>query len=483
MGISVGGDSNKGIPSRIRDLRAIEGEGDAGGTMAKSKRRLSRPTGHLKRKAPKARPQKAVTVPMGRDARRRVRLGVVLVDCMMSNRDPHGVVRIPANELVAKDADGANAIITSAEIEAFAARMIASGKVQEATKVEGGYALKIASRQPQGAAVQGASRPGTASRREAANGDQLMRAVLYAAAAGAAQHKQIRTRVLAGLGIKASGSTMNGTMLASRLAACVARHCSLGNLRRDGKLLLLTEVGKTRLDNPTPFSSKELPKGLGGEPDKSAMPTKRTPMTRAKTSQVLTAIRRMPPDRLMVVWNNAIRTLADPSKRMDNDAALRIVEAVENAWDALELANDDYFKWPSTETGNRTSGTAIPEMQKDGMLSYLEYHVGKTADIPAAVRHSILARVFEGKLPRVFPLDYMRQWGEPKTSARLRKMAESIASCTRSAKRRDEDRLDEAIRQWEQDLEFLYQRYYVGRFGFGWPSTSIYESVRVGSRL
>ncbi|MER8374458.1 hypothetical protein [Mesorhizobium sp. M0488] len=40
------------------------------------------------------------------------------------------VVRIPADKLVAKDADGVNAVITSAEIEAFAARMIASGKVR-----------------------------------------------------------------------------------------------------------------------------------------------------------------------------------------------------------------------------------------------------------------------------------------------------------------------------------------------------------------
>lgn len=450
--------------------------------MAKSKRRLSKPTGHPKRKAPKAKLQKAVTVPMGRDARRRVRLGVVLVDYMTSNRDPQGVVRIPADELVAKDADGGNAVITSAEIEAFAARMIASGKVQEAAKVDGGYALKIASRQPHGAGVQGAPRPGSASRREAANGDQLMRAVLHVAAAGAAQHKQIRTRVLAGLGIKASGSTMNGTIFASRLAACVAKHCSLGNLRRDGKLLLITDAGKKRLADSTPFSPEELPKGLGGETDKSAIPTKRAPMTKAKTRQILSAIAGMPPDRLMVVWNNAIRTLADQSKRTDHVAAVRIIEAVENAWDALEIANDDYFKWPSTEPGKRMAGTIIAEMQKDGMLSYLEYHVGKTADISAPVRHSILERVFEGKLPRVFPLDYMRQWGEPKTSARLRKMAESIASFTRSAKRRDEDRLDEAIRQWEQDLEFLYHRYYVGRFGFGWPSTSVYEPVRVRDR-
>ena len=46
-------------------------------------------------------------------------------------------------------------------------------------------------------------------------------------------------------------------------------------------------------------------------------------------------------------------------------------------------------------------------------------------------------------------------------------MAESLAAFARTAKRHDEDRFDEAIRHWEQDLEFLHDGYYVGRFGFG----------------
>jgi hypothetical protein len=35
----------------------------------------------------------------------------------------------------------------------------------------------------------------------------------------------------------------------------------------------------------------------------------------------------------------------------------------------------------------------------------------------------------------------------------------------RNAKRSDEGRLEEASRKWEQDLEFLHDRYHVGRFG------------------
>jgi hypothetical protein len=32
-----------------------------------------------------------------------------------------------------------------------------------------------------------------------------------------------------------------------------------------------------------------------------------------------------------------------------------------------------------------------------------------------------------------------------------------------------------AIGEYEQDLEFLFETYYVGRFGFGWPSTRLDE--------
>lgn len=45
----------------------------------------------------------------------------------------------------------------------------------------------------------------------------------------------------------------------------------------------------------------------------------------------------------------------------------------------------------------------------------------------------------------------------------------------------DTERLPENVnlRQWEQDLEFLHDRYYLGRFGFTWPSPSIHGEASV----
>ena len=106
-------------------------------------------------------------------------------------------------------------------------------------------------------------------------------------------------------------------------------------------------------------------------------------------------------------------------------------------------------------------------------MQYLDYRVGRTNGEAAPTRHAILGRVFEGALPPVFPVDYMASWGKPATVQRLQKMAESLAAFTRNAKRRHDERMDDAIKHWEADLQFLYDKYYVGRFHFGWPDTHV----------
>jgi hypothetical protein len=36
--------------------------------------------------------------------------------------------------------------------------------------------------------------------------------------------------------------------------------------------------------------------------------------------------------------------------------------------------------------------------------------------------------------------------------------------------------LSRAIGEWEQDLTFLYERYYLGLFRFGWPDTEPFDA-------
>jgi hypothetical protein len=47
---------------------------------------------------------------------------------------------------------------------------------------------------------------------------------------------------------------------------------------------------------------------------------------------------------------------------------------------------------------------------------------------------------------------------------------------TRNAKRRDPVALSRAIDEWEQDLMFLYERYYLGLVWFGWPVTEPFDA-------
>jgi len=179
----------------------------------------------------------------------------------------------------------------------------------------------------------------------------------------------------------------------------------------------------------------------------------------------------MEPDKLANIWKNAVKNLAEG--KIEKSARL-VLEAVEKEWARRStFPPDQWFKWPGTEAKKGSGGLLIDNPLGEGMLSYLEYRVGRISGQATPVRQAILDRVFASALPPVFPKEYMDSWGESNSASRLRKMAETIAAFARNAKRRDDDRLDEAIRQWESDLEYLHDRYYVGRFGFGWPTTSI----------
>jgi hypothetical protein len=92
--------------------------------------------------------------------------------------------------------------------------------------------------------------------------------------------------------------------------------------------------------------------------------------------------------------------------------------------------------------------------------------------LPAIKRRELLAIAFELNVE-----DYVseiafewNEWGGPGTADRLRKIAESLASFTKNAKRNPRDFIN-AISEWEEDLDFLFHEYYVGVFHFGWVKT------------
>jgi hypothetical protein len=99
--------------------------------------------------------------------------------------------------------------------------------------------------------------------------------------------------------------------------------------------------------------------------------------------------------------------------------------------------------------------------------------VGVTNGVSIVERKAILKEVYEREIPPVFTPNYLAEWGAPGSSARLKKMAETLAAFARNAKRRGEVELDVAISDWEDDLRFLYDKYYVRRYFFQWPKVKL----------
>lgn len=149
-----------------------------------------------------------------------------------------------------------------------------------------------------------------------------------------------------------------------------------------------------------------------------------------------------------------------------------LVSAIEVEWQRrsrIRHSPDEYFDWPSTEAKRGKGDLQAPEWATEGVLSYLGYHVGNNSNLLGAQRHAILRRAFLMHLPPIESPTYMLGWGAPESVDRLRKMANSLASFARQAKRRITFDMTEAVEAWETDLAMLNDEIYVGRFGFGWP--------------
>ena len=132
---------------------------------------------------------------------------------------------------------------------------------------------------------------------------------------------------------------------------------------------------------------------------------------------------------------------------------------------------EGYFEWPSTDAPASTYGFSGDVFSyQEGLLTYVGYHVGRVQGVSTSIRQQILDCVFHNQLPRVQSPEYMQEWGDPRTAIRLHKLADTLASFTRNAKRRTDGDISDAIADWEYDLNYLHHKYYVRRFRFAWPS-------------
>ena len=111
------------------------------------------------------------------------------------------------------------------------------------------------------------------------------------------------------------------------------------------------------------------------------------------------------------------------------------------------------------------------ELVEESPLHVLGYRVGRTGE-DTVTRRRILRRAFTGKLPIVDSIEYMESWGEPESPKRLKKIADNIASYSGGMRNRPNPS-EQAIEDWESDLEWLREEFYHGHFTFHWPATYV----------
>jgi hypothetical protein len=135
--------------------------------------------------------------------------------------------------------------------------------------------------------------------------------------------------------------------------------------------------------------------------------------------------------------------------------------------------NPDFFHWPTTNAPVGLGKIVNADWPDRGLLRYFGYAVGQKGK-SISYRKAILSRVFElDALPTIVSSAYMADWGDRCSSARLKKMAYSIATFCRNAKRKRFAWMRHAIENYEDDLAWLKVSYYDGRFDhrFRWPTT------------
>lgn len=136
-------------------------------------------------------------------------------------------------------------------------------------------------------------------------------------------------------------------------------------------------------------------------------------------------------------------------------------------------------EWPEeAELSESAALSANHFAHSTGLLTFMGYHVGQGSPLLPPRRREILQYILLGRLPNVNDRLYMQEWGEPGTDHRLRKLANTLATLARNARRRRSESWHQAIYEWEEDLRFIKQTYYdTHARDWRWP-----ETVRRGTR-
>lgn len=151
-----------------------------------------------------------------------------------------------------------------------------------------------------------------------------------------------------------------------------------------------------------------------------------------------------------------------------------LIAAISTYWQEqrrLCQLDPDYFKWPSTIAWIGGGPFADSNLEQEGALKLFGYAVSNMEDLSDQERQYRLDTVFGAVIPPFTSWDRVAEWGEPRSAARLKKMANCLAAFARNGARRRADWMEGPVAKWREDLGYLRKKYYRDKFGFDWPTT------------
>ncbi|WP_445000248.1 hypothetical protein [Halomonas mongoliensis] len=162
--------------------------------------------------------------------------------------------------------------------------------------------------------------------------------------------------------------------------------------------------------------------------------------------------------------------------KVNNSNLAKLRNEINNIYSGgLKRGLERLFKWPTTEAPDALKSLFVDGWVQQGMLQHFDYHVGSGSRNDHSRQQCLRRLMSESFDKTVFSKSYAQSWCEPGSIARLMKLANTIASMCRNAKRSPHN-YEKAIEEWERDLDFLRREYYeklVGWEELVWPSTEM----------
>jgi chemotaxis protein histidine kinase CheA len=138
---------------------------------------------------------------------------------------------------------------------------------------------------------------------------------------------------------------------------------------------------------------------------------------------------------------------------------------------ALEFLISQGFEWPEIileeDYGIPVYLRGSGELVEESPLFRMGYQVGITKGQEPTIRQALLRDAYHGDIPHVEDDDYMEEWGNPRRSKRLWRIAHHISWLIRS--RQNIPSMRYAVKDWHDDLGWLKEQFYTNRMRFQWP--------------